>query len=143
MRWLEHMPTSWKRLRPAFYAALGGVMFAAPAPFVLMTSFSGASEAISGTASVGAALFGALFMGLIAFGVGAMYLLVVGFPTLLLLWLLRLRHPFFPMAIAVLVSLISSRQEDWPLWGLFGVTTGLIAGIYARRCGFDALRRWQ
>lgn len=137
----------WKHLRPALYAALGGVIFATPVPLVLMISFVGTTEAfrenLPEAASVGTMVFSVLWMGAMAFGVGAMYLVVVGFPTLLLLWLLRLRHPIFPTIIAALVSLVSSREGDWALWGLFGVSTGLVAGMYARRCGLDALQRWQ
>lgn len=137
----------WKHLRPAAYAALGGTIFAAPVPLVLMTFLTGATDAfgsgLSATPSVGSVILGALWMGMIAFIAGAAYLLVVGFPTLLLMWLVRLRHPIFPTLFAALVSFVSSRPGDRELWVLFGVSTGLVAGIYARRCGHDALQKWQ
>jgi hypothetical protein len=137
----------WKELRPAFFAALGGTIGAMWVPPLLMTMATattvlpwvGMTEA-PGTTN---GMFGALFVGLIAFLVGAAYLVVVGFPVLFVLWVLRLRHPIFPALPAALVSLTSAgtRWSDVTLYGIVGVATGFIAGVYARRHGNAALER--
>ena len=135
-----------KELRPAFFAALGGTVGAMWVPPLMMVLFT-ATTALSwigltevpGTTGI----FGALFVGLFAFLVGVAYLVVIGFPILFVLWLLRLRHPIFPALPALFVSLISAgtRWSDMTLYGIVGVATGLVAGVSARRHGNAALQR--
>lgn len=130
-------------LKSALNAALAGTLFAAWVPPVLFASYVAASAVIDGRMipvqfleDVGRSAFAVLALGGLAFLIGGICLVMLGFPALLLLWLLRLRHPIFASAAAIaFVSVGRLEHDDLPVFLSVAAVTGYVAGAYARRGG--------
>jgi hypothetical protein len=141
----------FNQLRVGLRAALGGTVFASWVPPLLLISFMLSNYALrwnlfsSPLDEIMRGMLFAFYMGGLAFLNGSICLVLLGFPTLLLLWLLQLRAPIFSAVAAVLVVVIlghNSRADvgdDLMMFAFFAVVTGFIAGLYARRCGIAAL----